>query len=743
MKKILFLLIILSLSVYNLDAQDVIRGVVVDAQTGKTIPGVNVSAKSGKIGTVTDVDGNFILNTKEDSLKLRFSSVGYQTKYLVLKKGENKKVKIQPASVSISQIYVHNSTENAMQSISKIDLRLKPVNTSQEILRIIPGLFIAQHEGGGKAEQIFLRGFDMDHGTDISVNVDGMPVNMVSQAHGQGYADLHFLIPETVDNIEFEKGTYNPEYGDFETGAYINFHTKNYLKHNRIQLEYGMFNTKRLLAMFNLFGKDNTKQSAYIATEYMLTDGFFDLNQNFNRLNTFFKYQNHLDKKNLLTIEANIFKTRWDAAGLIPLRAVKEKIIDRFGTLDSCGGGQTHRNDLIFRLSSQLSDNANITNMFYFTDYAFDLHSNFTFFLHDTINGDQIRQSESRKVYGYKFVYSQKNSFNNWNFLTKAGVGLRYDDINNLALSHTKDRDSIIKRIELGDVDETNFYGFFNEIINRGQWLLKIGARVDNFDFIYVNKLLPKYKVANYSKTVFSPKMTIAYSANSTLQIYLKAGEGFHSNDARMIGETSNDILPKAYGSDLGLIVKPTDNVIFNLAFWALYLEQEYVYSGDEGGIEACGKTFRKGVDFSSHLQFTDWLFAKVDLNYAVPRNIDVSDGGIYIPLAPVFSSVGGIYFSHSSGINGSLTYRYLGKRPADEYYKLATSPYTVVDASLNYTTKKFELGFSIENLLNTPWRDAQFETTTRLRNEKLPVTDIDFTPGTPFALKARLALFF
>ena len=178
---------------------------------------------------------------------------------------------------------------SAMNMISKIDLQTTPVNSSQEILSKVPGLFIGQHAGGGKAEQLFLRGFDIDHGTDIAISVDGMPVNMVSHAHGQGYADLHFLIPETVDKIDFGKGPYYSNKGDFATAGYVGFQTKDKLEKSSIGLEIGQFNTLRTVGLFNLLGNKKT-QSAYIATEYILTDGPFDSPQNFNRMNLFGEY---------------------------------------------------------------------------------------------------------------------------------------------------------------------------------------------------------------------------------------------------------------------------------------------------------------------------------------------------------------------------------------------------------------------------------------------------------------------
>ena len=254
---------------------------------------------------------------------------------------------------------------SAMNVISKIDLETTPVNSSQEILRKVPGLFIGQHAGGGKAEQIFLRGFDIDHGTDIAISVDGMPVNMVSHAHGQGYADLHFVIPETVEKIDFGKGTYYANKGDFATAGYVAFQTKDKIEKSSIGLEIGQFNTMRTVGLFNLLGNQKT-QSAYIATEYILTDGPFDSPQNFNRINLLGKYSAILNDNSKFSILASRFSSKWDASGQIPQRLVDNGTISRFGAVDDTEGGNTSRTNFNASLIKPIDENTFLkANAFY------------------------------------------------------------------------------------------------------------------------------------------------------------------------------------------------------------------------------------------------------------------------------------------------------------------------------------------------------------------------------------------
>lgn len=299
-------------------------------------------------------------------------------------------------AVSLKEVVITNEL-NHLHEISKIDLKTNPVNSTQELLRIVPGLFIGQHAGGGKAEQIFLRGFDIDHGTDIAINVDGVPVNMVSHGHGQGYADLHFLQPETVDNIDFDKGSYFANKGNLATAGYVDFTTKDRIKHDEIALEIGQFNSQRIRGMFNLFSSN--KESLYFSGTHLQTDSYFDSPQNFNRTNIFSKYT-LLNETSKISFSLIHFNSKWNASGQIPQRAVDQGLIGRFGAIDDTEGGNTSRSIINIKHEKQLSENSSLKTNAYVSLYDFELYSNFTFFLEDPINGDQIRQKEKRTTFG-------------------------------------------------------------------------------------------------------------------------------------------------------------------------------------------------------------------------------------------------------------------------------------------------------------------------------------------------------
>ena len=203
------------------------------------------------------------------------------------------------------------------------------------------------------------------------------------------------------------------------------------------------------------------------------------------------------------------------------------------------------------------------------------------------------------------------------------------------------------------------------------------------------------------------------------------------------------DALPKAYGVDLGADIKLTPRLLFHTALWRLDLAQEFVYVGDEGIVEPSGKTKRTGIDFSFRQQLNEWLFLDGDVSLSKPRSQEETKGQNYIPLAPTFTSIGGVSFRKSNGLNGSLRYRYMGDRAANEDHTVVARGYFIADAVVNYTRPGFEIGLAIENLFNRSWKEAQFDTESRLKNETASVSEIHFTPGAPFSWRVTVTKYF
>ncbi|PQJ81835.1 TonB-dependent receptor [Polaribacter glomeratus] len=692
--------------------------------------------------THTSENGTFTIEKTSINNLLQVSILGFEKKSFIVKQQDlnNGIVIILETKVFLLEELVLRKEINALQTISRVDLQVNPVNNSQEILRKVPGLFLGQHAGGGKAEQIFLRGFDIDHGTDITLSVDGMPINMVSHAHGQGYSDLHFIIPETIQKIDFGKGPYYVNQGDFNTAGYVDFSTKTSINKNLISVGYGDFNSARTVAMFNLL-ENSKNDDAYVAVEYIETDGPFESPQNFNRLNVFAKYNTFLNENDRLTFTASHFTSSWDASGQIPEREVRNGNITRFGAIDDTEGGYTSRTNFNVQLNKTLSDESVFKANVFYSKYDFELFSNFTFFLEDAVNGDQIRQFEDRAIFGMNAQIINTKKYGSVEAKYTKGFGLRYDLIEDNQLSHTKNRNELLNRIQFGDVKQTNLYAFFNSEFEIGKFKISPAIRVDYFKFLYNDNLNTSYETLSKTKAIVNPKLNFLYAQNDNLQWFLKSGIGFHSNDARVILQQNADkILPRAYGVDFGNIWKPTKKLVLNTAAWYLLSEEEFVYVGDAGIIEPSGKSERFGLDLGLRYQISDNIFFDTDATVTKARSLENIVGENYIPLAPNFTMAGGLSFSNLGNFSGGFRYRYLGDRPANEDNSIVAKGYFVNDFNINYKMKDITFGVSVENIFNVAWNETQFATESRLQNETNSVEEIHFTPGTPLFAKATIS---
>ena len=736
----------------SIKAQNNAKGIYIVNANSK-VPLQDVSVKSNEISfnAITD-DNGFVdfKNMPATAKQFLISCIGYQSITVELSSltflDNIAIIGLTPKVSSLQEIKVIASANNGIfKTISDLDIHLRPINNSQEVLRIVPGLFIGQHAGGGKAEQIFLRGFDLDHGTDINISVDGMPVNMVSHAHGQGYADLHFVIPELIDKVNFNKGPYYADKGNFTTAGFVEFKTKDYLENNFAKIEGGQFSTFRAITGINLLKPkgDRRSQSLYFAGEGSFTKGYFESPQNFSRFNGMLKYHGSINSQNTLTATVTGFTSKWNASGQIPDRAVESGLVGFYGAIDNTEGGKTSRHNATIELQTKLTNSGILHNQFYYSKYKFELYSNFTFYKEDPINGDQIRQKESRNIVGYNGSYQKEFYVGKIKTETKTGVQVRYDAVDNIELTRTKDRTINTDALMLGDVNELNIGAYYSQRFSFSNKLDITGAiRTDYFSNRYNDKLASQILTSN--STILSPKLNINYRVNDKVQLYLYNGRGFHSNDTRVaVQQNGKKVLPPAYGTDLGAVFKVGKNLVLQSALWYLWLDQEFVYVGDEGVVEAGGQTRRIGFDFSARYEVAKNLFADMDISLANPRASGVAKAESYLPLAPRFTSVGGLTYRKEQGWNGSLRYRFMDNRPANENNSVVAKGYFVADAAINYTKKKWEAGLSIQNLLNTRWKETQFDTESQLQTEAAPVSEIHFTPGTPFFARLSFTIFF
>ncbi len=751
----------------------IVSGVIFDDAANTPLVDAIISIENYKI--VSDSSGNFTLPAIEiGKHTLTVEKLGYQTKQIDISIEANTvktlRVYLKYNTLQLSEVLIKTDRATSAATstvVNAIDFQLRPINSAQDMLRNVPGLFTAQHAGGGKAEQIFLRGFDCDHGTDVAGFVDGIPINMPTHGHGQGYLDMHFLIPETVKNVDIVKGPYFAELGDFATAGAVKFKTLDRIDKNTVQLELGTtptqraFSNSRALMMYQLPFK-NDKISSYIASEYIFAPGYFDASQNFKRFSFMSKTKIELTENSSLSLLLTHFNSDWDASGQIPTRAVdligfqNPLGLSRFGSVDNSEGGNTSRQNASLTYENLVGfKNLRGLGLFqsfkaqaYVSKYDFNLFSNFTFFKDDTINGDEINQKDNRYVAGLNTEYTlnaEKNKFT-------IGAGLRFDNIENRN-NHVVKR-QYLNAISAANVSEMNNFIFVKDNFKITDKLsAELGLRFNylNFD---VTDLLPSdsshinYTGKNY-QTQIAPKINLTYALSDRNKLFVNFGRGFHSNDARaVVQDAGNHALPDLFGGEIGVLLHPLKNTIISAALWGMELANELVFNGDDGTTSDNGASRRIGLDVSLRSNVTPWLSLDADINYAHGRLVEKTFGQVlatsyFIPLAPSLSSTGGASVHFKNGIEGSLRYRHLNNRPAIEDNSITALGYTVVDLNAFYKKDNYRIGFHVDNLLNVKWNEAQFATESRLKNETASITELNFTPGTPFNAKFVINYYF
>lgn len=731
-----------------------ITGTINDNLEQKPIPGIDVTLMELNQHVTTNELGNYeIKNLTEGDYTLSYSLMGYEPiiKKITCGKYEQKKINLllKPSVLNLSEVTIAAATtkqgENKMDLIA---LELQPIKSAQDLLRTVPGLFIAQHAGGGKAEQIFVRGIDNDHGTDFLVVMDGIPVNLPTHAHGQGYADMHFIIPEVIGKASFFKGPFEAKLGDFSIAGASLFNSKYQLDKNMLKLEYGLFNSQRALLLLNIFDNRHLikkfKDNAYVAAEYNYTDGFFESSLNFKRINVFGKYNAHLSDKNLLSFTSSYFTSNWNASGQLPLRAIEANEISPYGSIDNSEGGITSRTNVNLKLTSTWHRNASFINQLYYSKNLFQLFSNFTFFMNDPENGDEIKQWENRDLFGYKGTYKRQDSVMRTLLQTEIGATTRTDVLDR-GRDHVKRRDFLSTDAYNG-ATITNYSFYMDENWRmHPKWNINIGIRHDLFDFQYTDKLDSRNsgkKLANR----FSPKINLYYDISTNITLYAKAGKGFHSNFVQAVmskDSAAGEALPKATSFETGSNFKLGKKIVVSIAFWWMQEEAEYKFVSDDGSFENEGGSRKQGFDFSTKLQLNEYTWVDINLNYANGYLLEAPEDANVIPLQPRWNSTAGLTMKLPMGLNGSLRYRYMGQRPATEDGSVYSKSYFITDAVIRYTKTKYELALFAENMFNTKWAEAQFYDASQLKNESEPVMDFHNTPGTPFFIKGSISYFF
>ena len=595
---------------------------------------------------------------------------------------------------------------------------------------MVPGLVIAQHQGGGKADQLFLRGFDADHGTDVALFIDGIPINLPSHAHGQGYADLNFLIPETIDRVDVTKGPYFVESGDFATAGAVNLRTRRSFPESSVQGSYGSFDTWRVVGIASL----KTDSPTWFAGEVAGTQGPFLTGEDLVRYNLIAKSFIQVGSSTRLTLLGSAYGSQWRSSGQIPERFVDlpesdPAHLDRFGAIDPTEGGQTQRQMVSLTVDSRPSDSDQLSLTAYAVRYRLTLFNDFTFQLRDQTNFDEIEQDDSRVYGGLNALYRKRMDFGDIRTVATLGAQARLDSISN-SLWHVKQRVRLPTCAPVGqlplnpcasdDIVQSDLAAFAQADIRFGRWVrLVFGVRGDVFQWNVTNTdpnpnpdPLPNGGTATVQKAIVNPKLQAVISPLSNWDLYLDGGGGFHSNDARaIVANGGSGALPRAWGAEVGTRLALFDRRLDLAAtLWFIHLQSEFVFVADDGTYEAAGPTNRHGVDLEARFQILPWMWADVDLTLAHAAFTQNPGNESAVALAPTFTGQAGLSVLHPSGFRGRLGARWVGKRPATEDPSGPQAQgYFIVDVTLAYRWRFLEFGLIVENLLNAQWREAQF----------------------------------
>lgn len=601
------------------------------------------------------------------------------------------------------------------------------VASPADLLRSVPGLVIAQHAGGGKADQYLIRGFDADHGTDVLISVDGVPVNLVSHAHGQGYADLHFVIPETIARVDVHKGPYYAELGDLATAGAVQLVTRDRFERPFVRLQSGSFGTGRAA-----FGFSPPHASAWLAGELVATDGPFRHPQDLTRLNVAGKWRPDVGAGGTLTVAGAAYRGTWNASGQIPARLVDAGRLDRFDAVDPSEGGATTRTHAALGYERQLGT-TRVTAQTYLVGYSLDLFSNFTFFARDPEGGDGILQRDRRRMWGGSGAAVRPYAFGRLLSVASAGAEWRRDRIDVGLLSQQRRRptrtftDSAVAERDLGLYAQ-------QELILGSRVRTVLGLRHDRFAFD-VRARTPGPS-GRRTPSVTGPKASVIVSPTGRpgLQLFANYGRGFHSNDARAaVSSPTAPALPAARGYELGMR-RGLGRAEIAAAWWLLDLDSEFTWVGDEGRTEAGGPTRRHGLEVEARSRLADVLWGELDL--AVSRG-GYRGSDAVIARAPRFTMRGGLALTGWKGWSGQLEVRHLGGHPAVEDESVMAAGFTVADAhARRRLSPSWDALVSVENVFDARYREAQTFFASRLAAEPAAVDDLHFTPGTPRAIR-------
>jgi outer membrane receptor protein involved in Fe transport len=620
----------------------------------------------------------------------------------------------------------------------------RPLLRPGSLLEYVPGLVVTQHSGVGKANQYFLRGFNLDHGTDFATWVAGMPVNLRTHAHGQGYTDLNFVIPELISGVRYYKGPYYAEIGDFgSAGAAFTQYAEQLTERVALGTLGGFGYGRALLA-----GSDSVGRGILTyGLEYQQSDGPWDMPNDYRKLNAVLRYFAPVGPGTVgLTVMG--YDGRWSSTDQIPQRAVDSGLIGRFGTLDASDGGTSSRYSISLDYRAPVAGGDFRTTAYAFK-YDLNLFSNFTYFLTDPDNGDQFEQADDRKVFGWTGEWARIDEWAGRRVRNSVGFELRQDRIDPVGLHATRERSRLSTTREDRVVQGSAGLFGSNEIQWNG-WLRSIlGLRYDWYRFD-VTSTLPE-NTGTASSGIASPKASLVFGPWQRTEFFLNGGYGFHSNDARGVitridpatGEAVEPAtaLVRSRGAELGARTEALKDVQSSLALWYLELDSELAFVGDAGTTEAGRPSRRYGVEWNTRWRPRPWMFVDLDFAWNRARFTGDAPEGDYIPGAPEKVVSAGVAVEQFGPWSGALFLRYIGAYPLVEDNTVRAPSSTVVDGQVGYqVSPRIRLRIDAFNLFNAEVNDIAYFYTSRLRGEPPGgVDDVHFHPAEPRSFRVTL----
>jgi len=639
------------------------------------------------------------------------------------------------------------SSDAASQGVIRSKLLAgRPALRPGEVLEFIPGVIVTQHSGDGKANQYFLRGFNLDHGTDFATTVDGMPVNMPTHGHGQGYSDLNFLIPELVDKIEYRKGPYFADYGDFSAAGAADIHYKSVLEDSFAQVTLGQNGYQRGVAGQSLQLREDVALLA--ALEWMGNDGPWTVPEKLQRKNAVLRLtQGNRNAGSSMSLMA--YDAAWNATDQVPQRLINSgtlngKPFGRFDSVDPTDGGSTSRYSLSAEWHAR-DNNGETKVSAYAMRYALQLFSNFTYAMDRPITGDQFSQRDDRNIFGAKVSKSWNHMLGSLDARSELGAQLRNDRIH-VGLYPTQAR-HILDTTRLDDVRETLLGVYGQSTLGLTPWLRTIvGLRADTAQFA-VKSLTQAANSGTTQASLLSPKLSFVAGPWQKTEFFFNTGKGFHSNDARgttarVDPQTGESVVPvpglvPSRGWEWGLRTEIVPNLQSSLAYWQLKSASELLYVGDSGTTQASHASKRQGIEFNNRWTPSAHFLWDADLAVTQARFVN----GNRIPNAVDTVASIAATIKNIGPWSGSLQWRYLGSGALTEDNAVRSDPASTFNLRVarnmrDLTHRSSSLTLDVFNLLNNKVNDIQYYYASQLRGETAPVNDKLVHPAEPRSLR-------